>query len=68
MKCPNCRAMVDDNVERCTFCGNYLKGSMMSHYKLDNYDPTQGYRKPQPVQPVATDEPKPRFRLFKSKT
>jgi hypothetical protein len=67
MKCPNCRALIDDGVERCTFCGHYFKGSMMERYKGDAYDPTQGY-KPEQVQPLAIEEPKRRFRLFKTKT
>lgn len=64
MKCPNCRAVVDDGVDRCTFCGHYFKGSMMERYKGSDYDPTQGYKKSEPPPPVI-EEPKPKFRLFK---
>ena len=38
MKCPKCRASIDDGLDRCTFCGNYLHGSMMEEYKADDYD------------------------------
>jgi hypothetical protein len=63
MKCPKCRASVDDGLERCTFCGHYFQSSMMEEYKLDNYDPTAGYgvnRAPPP--PVV--KPKSKFKLF----
>ena len=64
MKCPKCRAVVDDGLERCTFCGNYFDSSMMEHYKLDNYDPTQGYQR-EPPKPQLTEKPKSKFRLFR---
>jgi hypothetical protein len=65
MKCPKCRAVVDDGIERCTFCGHYFQGSMMDEYKLDNYDPTAGY-KTQKAPPQMTVQPrKSKFRLFK---
>ena len=67
MKCPNCRAIIDDGVERCTFCGHYFKGSMMERYKGPegaDYDPTQNYQKQEPPPPVV-EEPKHKFRLFK---
>ena len=64
MKCPKCRAVIDDGLDRCTFCGNYIHGSMMEEYKLDNYDPTAGYQ-PNAPRPVVTERPKPKFRLFK---
>jgi hypothetical protein len=62
MKCPNCRALIDDGVERCTFCGHYFKGSMMEDYKLDNYDPTADY-KPAPTIAQGTETQKSKFRL-----
>ena len=62
MKCPKCRARIDDGLDRCTFCGNYLQGSMMEEYKLDDYDPTAGYRQ-QPPQPQEVKK-KSKFKLF----
>jgi hypothetical protein len=63
MKCPQCRALVDEGEERCTFCGHYLRGSMMESYKLDDYDPTAGYN-PKPKLPqISTEEPKSKFRF-----
>jgi hypothetical protein len=65
MKCPKCRAVVDDGIDRCTFCGHYFQGSMMDGYRLDGYDPTQGYRT-KAAQPSRIVEPqKSKFRLFK---
>ena len=62
MKCPKCRARIDDGLDRCTFCGNYLHGSMLDDYKLADYDPTAGYQQnAPPPQPV---EKKPKFKLF----
>lgn len=61
MKCPKCRARIDDGLDRCTFCGNYLHGSMMEEYKADDYDPMAGYgQPPPPPQPVK----KSKFKLF----
>ena len=66
MKCRNCRAVVDDGLERCTFCGAYFKGSMLDHYKLETYDPTQDMQRQQAYQQQAPPPPsKPKFRLFK---
>jgi hypothetical protein len=63
MKCPKCRAAVDDGIDRCTFCGHYFHSSVMEEYKLDTYDPTVGYqRQPPPPQPVK--KPKGKFKLF----
>ena len=42
---------------------NYFDSSMMEHYKLDNYDPTQGYQR-EPPRPVVTEKPKSKLRLF----
>ena len=63
MKCPKCRARIEDDLDRCTFCGNYLRGSMMDEYRLKDYDPTAGYGRNAPSQPV--QQQKPKFRLFK---
>ena len=63
MKCPQCRAIVDDGLDRCTFCGNYFQGSAEQQYKLDNYDPTAGYN-PRPQPTVMTQQkPKKWFKL-----
>lgn len=63
MKCPKCRANIDEGLDRCTFCGHYFQSSMMEEYKLDNYDPTAGYRSDQPP-PMVMEKPKPKFKLF----
>ncbi len=63
MKCPKCRAVVDDGLDRCTFCGNYFHSSVMQEYKLDNYDPTEGYTTDKPV-PEPVVKPKSKFKLF----
>ena len=61
MKCPKCRARIDDGLDRCTFCGNYLQGSMMEEYRADDYDPLAGYgQQPPPPPPVK----KSKFKLF----
>ena len=65
MKCPKCRAMVDEGIDRCTFCGHYFEGSPMEQYKLDNYDPTQGYNTRAARQPPIVKPQKSKFRLFK---
>ena len=63
MKCLKCRAVVDDGLDRCTFCGNYFKSSVMEEYKADNYDPTAGYTTDKsPQEPVR--KPKSKFKLF----
>ena len=64
MKCPKCRARIDDGLDRCTFCGNYLQGSMMEEYRLDDYDPTAGYEKDQGPKIVVSEKPKSKFKLF----
>jgi hypothetical protein len=61
MKCPKCRARIDDGLDRCTFCGNYLHGSMMEEYKMDDYDPMAGYGQPPPPPPTVK---KSKFKLF----
>jgi len=63
MKCPKCRAVVDEDLDRCTFCGNYFESSMMNEYKLDNYDPTVGYSTNKPP-PPPVKKPKSKFKLF----
>lgn len=63
MKCPKCRAAIDDGLERCTFCGHYFKSSAMEEYKLDNYDPTAGYST-QRAPPPPVEKPKSKFKLF----
>ena len=63
MKCPNCRALIDEGVERCTFCGHYFKGSMMDDYKLDDYDPTAGYKPAPTIAQMTTETQKSKFRL-----
>ena len=66
MKCPKCRAQVDDGVDRCTFCGHYFKGSMMEEYKNEQYDPTAGYNPQAQMYTQPVQEPKKsKFRLFK---
>jgi hypothetical protein len=62
MKCPKCRAIIDDGLDRCTFCGNYFEGSAEESYKLETYDPTQGYN-PKPVLTPFMEPEKPKFRL-----
>ena len=63
MKCPKCTAVVDDDIDRCTFCGHYFKGSAMQQYKGDDYDPTLGYN-PKTTRTVGYTEPKKaRFRF-----
>lgn len=63
MKCPKCRAVIDDGLERCTFCGHYFESSMLEHYKLDNYDPTAGAGQNRPP-PPPVQKPKQKFKLF----
>jgi hypothetical protein len=63
MKCPKCRATVEDDIERCTFCGHYFQSSMMEEYKLDDYDPTAGYN-PNKTPPPPLSKQKSKFRLF----
>lgn len=63
MKCPKCRARIDDGLERCTFCGHYFQSSMMEEYKLDNYDPTAGYHVSR-APPPTMEKPKSKFKLF----
>jgi hypothetical protein len=63
MKCPKCRAAIDDGLERCTFCGHYFQSSMMEEYKLDNYDPTAGYN-PSTPPPPPLEKRKSKFKLF----
>jgi hypothetical protein len=63
MKCPKCRAVLDDGLERCTFCGNYFQSSMMEEYKAENYDPTMGYNPNRPP-PQPLQKPKSKFKLF----
>jgi hypothetical protein len=62
-KCPKCRAVVDEGLDRCTFCGHYFQGSAMEDYKLDEYDPTAGYNPKQTVQPMVSTKPKTKFRF-----
>ena len=66
MKCPKCRAAIDDGIDRCTFCGAYLESTMMEEYKagLDDYDPTAGYQPNQPRPMVTSEKPKSKFKLF----
>ena len=66
-KCPKCRAKVDEGLERCTFCGHYFKGSMMEDYKLDNYDPTQGYQPQDQKQYNPPEKRKSKFRFKRKK-
>ncbi len=65
MKCPKCRAIIDEGLDRCTFCGHYFEGSAMEEYKGDNYDPTQGYNAQDARQPRTVEPRKSKFRLFK---
>ena len=63
MKCPKCRAVIDDGLERCTFCGHYFQSSAMEEYKRDDYDPTAGYSTNR-APPPPVEKPKSKFKLF----
>ena len=62
MKCPKCRARIDDGLDRCTLCGAYLKSSIMEEYKKDDYDPMAGYQQQAP--PTQQNKKKSKFKLF----
>ena len=62
MKCPKCRARIDDGLDRCTFCGAYLQSSMMEKYKKGDYDPMAGYQQQAP--PPQPMKKKSKFKLF----